>query len=445
MKHYDLIVAGGGFAGTAAAIAASRRGLKVLIIERANCLGGAATVCLVQPFMKYWTSIGKELKVLSAGLFTEITKELKKMDPEIDGNSQVPGYFSEESLKIILNRMVICSGAEILFNSQITDAKCNNGRVSTVRVSAYGQNIELEADYFIDATGDANLSALCGFAFRLGRERDHLCQPMTLSFRVTGVDVDAFFDKAHREEKDPGYNRGTYRDDGYTGTQHALSQKYYKQYQQEGKIRDPREDILLYRHVIDDVIHFNTTRVIKLDPTDPFAVSKAEIEAREQVWEIFEMMKENIPAFKNAKLSATAAQIGIRESRMIDGEYRLTEEDIKSFKTFDDTIAVGNYDVDMHNPDGAGTFHFFFPAGKYYSIPYRCLIPKGAKNVLVAGRCISVDHITQASVRIMPIVCTIGEAAGCAISVAKENNSGVEEINVSALRQILRENGAVLE
>ncbi len=444
MKHYDLIIAGGGFAGSAAAIAAGRRGLKVLLVERANCLGGAATNCLVQPFMKYWTKENRELKILSAGIFSEITKELKSIDPEIDGHSRVPGYFSEEALKLVLNRMVISAGAELLFNAQITGATCEEGRLSYITVSACGMNIDLEADYFIDATGDGNLAALCGFAFQLGREEDNLCQPMTLSFRVTGVDVQQFFDRANREETDPGYNRGTYRDDGYVGNQHKQAQILYKKFQQEGKIRCPREDLLLYRHIIDDVIHFNTTRVIKVDPTDPFVISKAEIEAREQVWEIYTMMKENIPAFKNSKISATAAQIGVRESRMIEGEYKLTEEDIKSFKTFDDTIAVGNYDVDMHNPDGPGTFHYFFPAGKFYSIPYRCLVPKGSKNLLTAGRCISVDHITQASVRIMPIVCTMGEAAGCAISVAKAAKSDVKNIDIASLQQILIENGAVL-
>lgn len=446
MRHYDLLVAGGGFSGSAATVAAARRGLKVLLVERANCLGGAATNCLVGPFMKYWTHQNGSLKKLSRGIFEEIAQELLKMDPEVDGGSLTPGHFSEESLKLLLNRMLLEAGAEMLFNTQMISAECENGRISNVTLNAFGKTFQVSADYYIDATGDGNLSVCSGFAYQLGREGDSLCQPMTLCFRLAGVDTKRFFGLANREAEDQELNRGAFgTDEGCSDDEKNKVQFLYKQWQKAGKIKNPREDVMFFRHVIDGVVHFNTTRVVRLDPTDPFDVSRAEIEAREQAWEMYGFLRKNIASFKNSKIVMTAPHIGTRESRKIECEYRLTEEDIKSCKKFDDTVAVGNYDIDIHNPEGAGTSHYFFPQGKYYSIPYRSLVPKGAKNLLVAGRCIGVDHAAQASIRIMPIVCTIGEAAGTAVAVAKSGNTDVMDTDVGRLQKLLIENGAVIE
>ena len=140
----------------------------------------------------------------------------------------------------------------------------------------------------------------------------------------------------------------------------------------------------------------------------------------------------------------TAAEIGVRESRMIVGDYVLTERDCRACTKFEDAIAACNYDIDIHNPEGSGTSHYYFPEGEYYTIPYRSLIPKTVNNMLVAGRCISSDHGAQASYRIMPTVCCIGEAAGCAIALAVKDNISVRDINVKKLQDLLTKNGAFI-
>ena len=127
---------------------------------------------------------------------------------------------------------------------------------------------------------------------------------------------------------------------------------------------------------------------------------------------------------------------------MIIGEHILTQEDIISCKRFEDSIAVCNYDVDIHSPDGSGTSHYYFPKGKYYTIPYRCLIPIASKNLLVAGRCVSATHEAQASLRIMPTCCTLGEAAGTAAALAHSEHENVNKINIADLQRLLTENGA---
>ena len=129
---------------------------------------------------------------------------------------------------------------------------------------------------------------------------------------------------------------------------------------------------------------------------------------------------------------------------MIVGDYVLTEQDCRNCVKFEDAIAACNYDIDIHNPEGSGTSHYYFPEGEYYTIPYRSLIPTGVSNMLVAGRCISSDHGAQASYRIMPTVCCIGEAAGSAVGLAVKDACGVRDISVDELQDVLRQNGGFI-
>ena len=232
---------------------------------------------------------------------------------------------------------------------------------------------------------------------------------------------------------------------GYNADIKAKINELYTEYQSAGKIKNPRENVLIFRTLVEDILHFNTTRVVKLDPTNAEDVTKAEIIAREQVFEMYNFLRENFEEFKDSTLISTGIQIGVRESRMIDGEYTLTKEDLLSCARFEDSIAVCNYDIDIHSPDGSGTSHYYFPKGEYYTIPYRCLIPKNAENLLVAGRCVSADHDAQASLRIMPTCATLGEAAGIAASLALDKGSDVRLVDVELLRSILRKNGAKVD
>lgn len=414
MKKYDLLVAGGGFAGVAAALAASSEGCRVLIVEKGNSLGGAAVNGLVNPFMPNHTKINGSRTELSTGLFAEIEKRLAE-NAALNGRS-----FLEEELKLILNDMVREANVDVLFRSYISSVEKNGENIDSIRVSTVSGLIDLKADYYIDATGDAQIAFLAGYPTVLGRKEDNLCQPMTLCFRLGNVDVQRFNESRER-----------------------LSIAH-KEALEKGLISNPRENILVFSTPIPNVLHFNTTRVVKLDPTSVYDLSNAEMIARDQVREIYEFMKKHADGLENSFLMMTASEIGVRESRMIVGEYVLTEQDCRDFKKFDDGIAASNYEIDIHNPEGSGTSHYFFPEGEYYTIPYRSLIPKGADNLLVAGRCISSDHGAQASYRIMPVVCCIGEAAGVAIGLAVKNKASVRDINIGELQETLKKNGAFI-
>ena len=414
MKKYDLVVIGGGFAGVAAALAAARGGAQVLIVEKSNCLGGAAVNCLVNPVMPYWTEINGSRVALSAGIFKEIWDKLEER------NATSGKSFLEEELKYILNEMVLEAHIDMLFHAYIFKAEKCGEDISSIKVATKSGEMRIEADYFVDATGDAQLAYLAKCPTVLGREPDHLCQPMTLCFRLGNVDVERFYESRERLK---------------IAHQQSL---------EAGEFINPRENILVFKTPIKNVLHFNTTRVVRKDPTSPEEVTEAEILARRQVYEIYEFMKKHADGLEDSFLMMTAAEIGVRESRMIVGDYVLTEQDCRGFVKFEDSIAACNYDIDIHNPEGTGTSHYYFPAGAYYTIPYRSLIPKGAANLLVAGRCISSDHGAQASYRIMPVVCCLGEAAGSAIALAVRDKASVREVNVSELQDVLRKNGAYL-
>lgn len=358
MGKYDITVVGGGFAGVSAAIAAARAGRSVLLLEKGGMLGGAASNCLVLPFMSYSTNMrtsdGRSERVdLVRGIFREFINELQKT-----GGGDKHSY-NTEYLKIVLDRMIRKSGADVLFHSTVTAANRSGRKITSLDFHTAAGTMTVSSDIYIDATGDAELSAAAGCGFTLGREEDNLCQPMTLCFRMSGV---------------------SYRD-----VMRCLPdiQKLYIKFRESGEISNPREDILVFPTFNENVVHFNSTRIVKLNPTDPFELTQAEFEAREQMLELSSFLKENFEIFRNAEIVSAAPSIGIRESRMVNGMHILTGDELVSTVKFSDAIAAGNYDIDIHNPSGSGTSHYFFPEGEYYTINDR---PFEALNMPINSR-----------------------------------------------------------
>lgn len=417
---YDVVVVGGGFAGAAAAIAAAREGASTLLLEKGNSLGGAAGNCLVNPFMVNGTKIDGVFTELSQGIFLEVRDELNRFADRYQPDRKFTNIntFNEEYLKLILNRMAQKAGVKLLYHAYLTGVHMDGARIRSVSVAAGTDVKHVEGKIFIDATGDMALGVMAGCGYVLGRPADHLCQPMTLCFRLGNIDMDAFV-KAR-----------------------STINPLYCQLQAEGKIKNPRENVLIFHTINEGVLHFNTTRIVKRSPVDMEDLTIAELEAREQVFEIYDFLRENIDGCQNATLLSTAAEIGIRESRMLQGRYVLNQDDLVGCKSFEDSIALGNYDIDIHNPEGTGTSHYYFPEGQYYSIPYRTMLPLETENLLVTGRCVSATHEAQASIRIMPIVCCLGEAAGTAAALAAATEASPAAIDVGQLQSRLAANGA---
>lgn len=415
-RTYDVIVIGGGFAGCGAALAAARNGAKTLLIERINALGGAPATMGVNPFMRYFYKdpATGEIVYLSRGIFEELVADMNAAE---ETRSNV---FNPEWLKILLNRKMLEAGVELLFNSYAVAAEREGNKMTTVTVANKSGLVTLAASYFIDCTGDADVAALADFPYRVGRPGDGLCQPMTLNFLIGGVDPERF------------------------------EQNYWnivplwKEEKKKGYIKNPMDGIMVFHTTFPGIVRLNATRVVRRNPVNGWDVTLADIEAREQVVELWHFLRDHIPGFENSRILSTAMQTGVRESRMIDGEHVLTSEELVACTRFEDRIAAGNYDIDIHNPEGSGTSHYFFPDGQYYTIPYRSLIPKDAENLLVAGRCISTTHEAQASIRIMPIVCTLGEAAGTAAALAVKAGCPVGKVDIPALQEALTNAGAFI-
>ena len=410
MNDYQVIVVGGGFSGVMAAIAAARDGAKVLLIEKSGALGGAAVLNYVLPFMHYkFRRKNGEIVPLNRGLLQEFVNRLHAKNGILD-NDQT---YNEEYLKVVLDEMTDEYGVDVLFHTTLISANREGEKLTSIEVFNVEGKSTLVADLFIDATGDGMLTMLSGEPFRIGREGDQKCQPMTLCFRLGKVDVKRFY-----EEDFPVVN------------------EIWKAKLANGELINPRENILPFVHTTDDVLHLNSTRV-NLSTVSAKERSDAEKIARKQMLELTDFLKEYAPSCKNATLLSSANEIGVRESRMLDGVYTLTGEDVTACRKFDDAIAAGNYGIDIHSPDGTGTVRIHVPEGDFYTIPYRCIVPKGLSNMLVVGRCLSSTHEAQSAYRVMTILASVGEGAGIAAAIAVNDGVSVQDVNQDKLRRAI--------
>lgn len=417
-EMYDVIISGGGLTGVAAALASKRNGLKdVLLIERYGFLGGMATTALINPFMSYFKSQMEysEENQLVFGIFREILDRLNEL-----GGLKGKTIFDTEIMKLILNRMIVETDVDILFHTYVisVNKKDNGNMIESIRIVNKSGSSDIKGKIFIDCTGDADVAYMAGVPYKMGREEDGFSQPMTMCFRVAGVD----------RSKLP--SRGEIN-------------KIYSEAVSRGEITNLRENVLFFDTIQPDVIHFNTTRIVMKNATNAEELTQAELMAREQCWEMFGFLKKYISGFENSYLQLTAPQIGVRESRRIIGKYVLTEEDVLKGRKFDDSICYSAYTIDIHNPAGTGTIIKNLNKGDYYGIPYRCLLPINISNLLVAGRPISSTHEAHSSLRVMPICTAMGEAAGTAAALSIKNNIMPDILDSKLLRQKLIENKAI--
>jgi hypothetical protein len=186
----------------------------------------------------------------------------------------------------------------------------------------------------------------------------------------------------------------------------------------------------------------NMTRVIQVDATDPDQLTAAEIEGRRQAFEYARFLRQRIPGYENSAIGALSTQIGIRESRRIFGDYRLTRQDVLAARKFDDALAQCGAPIEDHHA-GQDTLWQYLPEGETYHIPYRCLLPQNVEGLLVAGRCLSADHDAHASVRSMGQCMAMGQGAGTAAVLATRQKSPPRSVNIGALQKNLRDLGAL--
>jgi glycine/D-amino acid oxidase-like deaminating enzyme len=415
----DIVVAGGGPAGIAAAIAAARMGADVVLVERYGFLGGMPTAGFVFPFMTHYAGDRPVIR----GIWGETLARLEQYPHGFKPSTHLGMRhfcFDVEGLKQIWLEMCLDAGVRLNLHTWISDTMTDGNQVTGIVTHSKSGREDLTAQVVIDATGDGDVAARAGSPFAIGRQQDGLMQPMTLHFRLANVDMRRM---PTREEINVLYERD----------------------RKAGHITNPRENLLWFDTTYPDQVHFNTTRIVKVDGTSRDDLTAAEIEGRRQTHELVGWITRTVPGFEQAYLLSTAPQVGIRESRRILGEHVVTEEELLNLTKFPDAIALSAYPVDIHNPAGTGTVMKHLPYGEYYSIPYRALVPRETEKLLVAGRPISTTHEAHAATRIQAVASATGQAAGIAAVLALRDRIPVREVPTDTLRAALRLQGAMVE
>lgn len=415
-----------------------------MLVERYGFAGGMATAALVLPVMTFHA--GNEQVI--TGIPQEVVDRLVRLGaspghvPDPTGVCPTFTPVDPEYLKFVYQEMLLESGVDLMFHTQVTGVMKRGERVTGLRVQGKGGPSEMEAAVIVDATGDGDVAALAGAAYAEGREIDGLCQPATMMFRVGGVRLEKVLEymKAHPDEFVLGYPPGEFERLPVI----AVS-GFFKQVEEakaRGKFPLERDRALFFGLPGAGEVIVNMTRVTRVRGTGSGDLTRAEIESRRQVFAVLDFLREYIPGFQEARLLATGAQVGVRESRRIRGLYTLTGKDVVNGRSFPDSVARGAYPIDIHDPSGAGLTWVRMVPGTSYDIPYRCLVPETIDGLLVAGRCLSADHEALASARISATAMALGVAAGCAAALAVTSGRQPREVDVPELQRRLSSLGA---
>ncbi len=441
----DVVILGGGVAGLAAALAAAETGGRVLLIERGNCLGGTATAGMMTLFYTpYRCAHGIPKRIF---------------DRLIEAGGAFPGEiisFDHEVFKTVAFEMVAEKGIELMLHTICADVIMDGDRVRGLIVENKGARSAVLGKILIDASGDADIAARAGAPIMKGRDSDNKMRPMSLLFRLGGIDVARLLDYVKHSpgefSKDPNQ------------MMLDIEGKNIRIFGFFGLVEKARKQGLLYpdchyfriEAVMPDrgTALVNTVRIYDVDGTNPADVTRAEIEGRKQQRLLLEFARKFVPGFENTYILDSASHIGVRETRRVQGAYVLTEQDILDKLRFEDSIGIDsnrqNPRGPRHSPDGMegsaqDEENRELVASLFtYEIPYRCLVPQRVDGLVIAGRAISADHEADGYTRNQPACMVTGEGAGAAAALAAQLDVLPRDLDIDLLQQALRNLGAKL-
>ncbi|HEX7888751.1 MAG TPA: FAD-dependent oxidoreductase [Ramlibacter sp.] len=438
LMEADVVVVGGGTTGPVAAIAAARRGKKVVLIERFGSLGGILTLGLnTKPSGALIGGIPLEIWNLarSAGGAGEDYMATTKT-----GGVKIASPTDPEIMKMLLTRLCVEAGVQILFETFVSAPYVEDGVVTGVIIEGKGGRQFVGAKVLIDCSADADMAAKADAPFVMGSgEREATMQPVSMYFIMKNVDLKRLADWARTCDDVParaipateaGLDYGLW----LTGFNGML-----RRFQSETGVKLQRDNITL--KTADGQMYVNATRVLGVDVFKPKEFTDAILECYRQIEGVCRFLKERVPGFEQARLGQVSPILGVRETRHILGEYTLTGPDSRGETRFEDSIAADASALDIHDPKGGDVDFQSMPP---YEIPYRTLLPRGVEQILVAGRCISADHEAHARSRNMPACMATGQAAGVAAAIAVEEGVTVRQVPVSKVQAALRALGMPL-
>jgi ribulose 1,5-bisphosphate synthetase/thiazole synthase len=444
-KIFDVIIAGGGTAGSIAGIAAARNGAHTLIVEKNRCIGGQFTSGL----QGAWVGFSDKEKVCVKGITWELYELLRDRGKIVTDNPEtdVCYLYDTEAAKIALTELALREkNLTIYLDTIITDVIQEDNAIKGLMIESQMQLMGVYAKTVIDATGDAAVSAKAGATYEI-REKKEM-QPMTLMGKMAGVDMEKVkqYYKEHPPVLDTMMPPAWHDFKTFPGVMHF-------------GLKDELKDVTLppekeyLRHWLGiftstpnpGEMTINCSGAIEAHSTEGFdARTQQETFSQKCLSDVAWAMKTYIPGFEHAYLSVIASMLGVRESRRVICDYKVTFKDFLEAREFDDSIGRGAMPAGTHDPDGESMCVYDLKPGTSMTIPYRCMVVKGKENLLVAGRCASYEIQVANCIRCMPQCMVMGEAAGTAAALALEEGVTARNVNIKELQKQLRKQGGIL-
>lgn len=454
LTETDVLVLGGGPAGLAAALAAAREGVNTLLVERYGCFGGVITQAMIGTIAWYRYAntvdaggIGLEFETVaknmegSINIFGDVKNKnmIKTLEQEgliVDGE---PTYevLDTEVFKHIADKLVQDANIKPLLHCTAVDAIMEGQTIKGVITESKSGRQAIMAKRIIDATGDADIAYHSGVPFRKSQKNELM--GVTVNWGCSGVNIGKFLMYVY-------LNPSSFGDWGETsGKEETFFTTYLTEPFEKAKIAGeiPKDvDIESYWTNYTDageISSFNGIYMNDIDPTDVWDLTKAEIEGRKRVLWAVKALKKYTPGFKKARLRTIGASLGTRESRKINGEYEITEHDIKNQARFEDSIGICPEFIDGYGIAIMPT------TGRYFQVPYGIIVPQKVENLLVAGRCVAGDRISHAATRQMCCCIVTGQAAGVAAAVSIKDNVSCRKVNISKVQEVLKNQGVRID
>lgn len=429
LAETEVLVLGGGPAGIAAAARAAAAGRATLLVERYGFLGGMGTAAGVTNFCGLHANVHGRMRRVVHGVADELLQRIDALgglnEPHAIFGRTLAQAYDGAAYKCAADELLLSRGVQLLFHAQAVGVQMrDDGSIDALLVETRSGRRALRAQVFIDCSGDGDLMHWAGAPWEQGDAQGDLLYP-TLMFRVAGVD-DARAGEAWRE----------------VGPRMAEAQRAGRhRFARQGAILRPMKHAGEWRV---NVTQIANAQGRAMDGTDALQLSAGEVEGRRQVREFFAFLRAEMPGFEQAYLLEIAPQVGIRETRRLLGRAVLTGADVLGCADFDDSIGVNAWPLEQHV---AGDVKWSWPPADsrgYNQLPWRMVLPQQVRNLLVAGRCASMDAAAQSAARVSGACFVMGEAAGLGAALALRAGGAVADVDVAALQRGLRDQGAWL-